>query len=373
MKINLRITKSLSPILILAAILLLLSGCDTTFSIFQTISQEKKQTGADLFLNTTVRAMGEDGTNYYALLSKVFYRSSGSATATWNLLSVGGTSDYFASGLASNGGTLYVAKSDPNNVLDDIYSTTNQGTTWTAMGAKADLGSGESVDWLVCANAVLFVAAHDSSMNYTLYYYDTVSTSFQSTGVTSSGDNLLRNVLYDGTGGKYWALTASDAYVGASPTTMAKDSTPTLSLGLLGIATDGAGRVIVTRSDGKAYSYNGVWSIVTIKDSTALGPAFLLSKGGTRILVGKGVSSYGYMEYDATASKLYENGSNYISTASSIYYGAMLNKKLIGFWQPSADPNVLFALLASGGTDSYALYRNDYDVATSKWSGWTAE
>ncbi len=374
-------TNMLASAVIFAISVLLLSGCDNTFSIFQTISQEKKQTGADLFLNTQVRAMANDDTNYYALLAQVFYR--GKNSTTWNVLPVNGASTYFASGLASDSaGTVYVAKSDANNVLDDIYSTTDRGTTWSAMGAKNDLGSGLSVDWLACANDVLFVAAHDTSMNYTLYYYDTGTTSFKSTLVTSSGDTVLRGVVYDGstTTPMYWAITATDAYSGTGPGTMAKDTTsgtPSLSIGLLGIATDGAGRVLVTRSDGYAYSYSsgGGWTNFQVKASTKLGPAFFLKKptGSERILVGKGVASYGYMEYNETGPATNDAGSNYVTTSSSIYYSAMLNKTVLGFWQPSSNPNVLFALLASGGTDSYAFYRNDYDVATSKWTGWTAE
>jgi len=363
---------------IFAVAILFLAGCDNTFSVFQTISQEKKQTGADLFLNTQVRAMASDSSNYYALLAQVYYRDK--TTAAWNALPVNGASLYLASGLASDSsGTVYVAKSDSNNVLDDIYSTTDKGSTWTAMGAVADLGSGMSVDWIKCANDVLFVAAHDTSMNYTLYYYDTSSTAFAATGVTGSGDTILKDVVYDGTG-LYWAITATDAYSGAIPGAMTKDATsgtPSSSLGLVGLASDGAGRVLVTRSDGNAYSYSsGAWASFQVKASTKLGPAFFLTKptSSERILVAKkGIASYGYMEYNETGPATNDAGSNYVTTSSSIYYGAMLNKTVLGFWQPSSDPNVLFALLASGGTDSYALYRNDFDVATSKWSGWTAE
>ena len=132
----------------------------------------------------------------------------------------------------------------------------------------------------------------------------------------------------------------------------------------------------MTRSDGYAYSYSsGVWSNFQVKASTKLGPAFFVTQpvGSERILVAKGVASYGYMEYNETGPATNDAGSNYVTTSSSIYYGAMLNKTVLGFWQPSDSANVLFVLLGSGGTDSYALYRNKFDVATSKWSGWTAE
>jgi hypothetical protein len=55
----------------------------------------------------------------------------------------------------------------------------------------------------------------------------------------------------------------------------------------------------------------------------------------------------------------------------------MLSKEVQAFWQPvteyDATKKTLFILLASGSTDSYALYRNDYTISTGSWSGWTAE
>lgn len=369
--------KMMASAAIFAVSMLLLTGCDNTFSIFKTISQEKKQIGADLFLNAEVRAMADDSTNYYVLLAQVYYRPNSGSSTTWEPLKVNSSSDYFASGLASDGTNVYVAKSDRNNVLDDIYVRVDQGSNWTAMGAKADLesalGSGASVDWIKCSNGILFVEAHDTSLKYALFYY--ASSSFKSTGVTGISNDPLKDVVYDGTT-QYWTISTSNVYTG-TPGSMAIDSSsgnPSLSGGLMGITTDGAGRVLVTRSDGLAYSnVSGAWSNSAIKSSTKLGPAFFLSTGGSRILIGKGISTYGYMEYDESGPTLYESGNSYLTTSSSIYYGSMLSRILIGFWQPSSNPNVLFALLAAGGTDSYSLYRNDFDATTSKWSGWTAE
>jgi len=113
--------------------------------------------------------MADDGANYYALLSKVVWRPK--SGGSWNVLAIADSTDYFASGLAGDGGNIYVAKASGNNVLEDIYITNNSGTSWTAMGAATAVSSGgigtdAFVDWLKCANGILFVAVHDSSGKY---------------------------------------------------------------------------------------------------------------------------------------------------------------------------------------------------------------
>jgi len=355
-------------------LLVLFAGCDNSFSIFKSISQETKQVGADLFKNVTVRAMANDTTNYYALLGRVVWRPI-DGSASWNVLSVNGSTDYFAAGLASDGANVYVAKANSNNVLEGVYKTIDSGSTWTAMNAAALIGSSAAVDWLKCVNGTLFVAFHASG-TYSLYYYD--GTIFKSTGIANISHPLI-DIVWDGS--EYWAISDSAAYHGAAGA-MTEDTAPALAQGLIGLATDSAGRVLISRSDGLVYSLqSGAWTPpITIKASTKLGPLFLLTQpaASQRILVGKGVSSYGYYEYDeAGTGSLKENGSSYISTSSSVYMSTMLSKRIIGFWQPSNDANILYAMLAAGGTDSYALYKNIFDPAANAgagaWGGWTAE
>lgn len=353
-------------------ILLTLWGCDNTFSIFKTISEEEKQIGADLFENTIVRTMADDSSNYYALLAKVVWRAK--SGDTWNVLSVHDSTDYFASGLAGDGTNIYVAKADSDNILDDIYTTSDSGANWTAMGAVADIGSDVFVDWLKCANGVLFVAVHDSSSTpkYSLYYYN--GSSFVTAGAAVSGlsNEPFIDIVYDGSSA-YWAISDTKVYQGTTPGALTENSTPTSDHYLLGIATDGAGRIIVSARNGKLYDYeSGAWQdSITVKSSTKLGPVFFLTQPASRILVGKGISTYGYMEYDESSSTTHQNGSSFQTTSSSVYYTTMLSKQVLGFWQPTGDSNTLFVLLASGSTDSYALYRNDY--SSGAWSGWTAE
>ncbi|HCX96681.1 hypothetical protein SPIROBIBN47_100026 [uncultured spirochete] len=354
-------------------LLVLFAGCDNSFSIFKSISQETKQVGVDLFKNVTVRAMANDAANYYALLGQVVWRPI-DGSASWNVLSVNGSTDYFAAGLASDGAKVYVAKANSNNVLVDVYKTIDSGATWTAMNAAASIGSSAAVDWLKCANGTLFVAFHASG-TYSLYYYD--GAAFKSAGIANISRPLI-DIVWDGS--EYWAISDSAAYHGSAGA-MTEDTAPALAQGLIGLATDSAGRVLISRSDGLVYSLqSGAWTQITIKASTKLGPLFLLTQPAATktIMVGKGIATYGYYEYDETGTgSLKENGSNYISTSSSVYLSTMLSKHVIGFWQPSNDANILYVMLAAGGTDSYALYKNIFDptanAGAGAWSGWTAE
>ncbi|MFZ5860447.1 MAG: hypothetical protein ACOYVH_06890 [Spirochaetota bacterium] len=354
-------------------LLVLFAGCDNSFSIFKSISQETKQVGVDLFKNVTVRAMANDAANYYALLGQVVWRPI-DGSASWNVLSVNGSTDYFAAGLASDGAKVYVAKANSNNVLEDVYKTIDSGATWTAMNAAASIGSSAAVDWLKCANGTLFVAFHASG-TYSLYYYD--GAAFKSAGIANISRPLI-DIVWDGS--EYWAISDSAAYHGAAGA-MTEDTAPALAQGLIGLATDSAGRVLISRSDGLVYSLqSGAWTQITIKASTKLGPLFLLTQPAATktIMVSKGIATYGYYEYDETGTgSLKENGSSYVSTTSSVYLSTMLSKHVIGFWQPSNDANILYVMLAAGGTDSYALYKNTFDPAANAgagaWSGWTAE
>ena len=370
-------------------IILTISSCDNTFSIFQSIGQEKKQLGAELFKAATVRAMGSDGTNYYALMSKVVYKPI--AGSSWQVLPlpVGDDTenkdiDYFAPGLASDGSTIFVAKADSNNNLKDIYSSSDSGISWTAMDAKKDIdtaiGSDIKVDWLKCENKTLFVAVHGSA-GYSLFYYDVASTSFKNAfdSTISSLSEPLVDIVWDGLSSPatYWLISSSKVYSGAEGS-IAEDTSaannPALSNGLVGIASDGAGRILVSRSDGIIYSYSsGSWTNFTAKSSTALGPLILLNQPSTskRILVARGASTLGYMEYDEASPAIYENGKDFVSTSQSIYNSTVRAKQVEGFWQPASDPNTLFILLATGTEGSYSLYRNTYSEGA--WGGWIAE
>jgi len=362
--------------------ILILGGCDNTLGVFSSIAGEKKQTGVDLFNNTIVHAMAEDGSHYYALLGKVAYRPK-DGSAGWEILAVGGSTNYFSPGIASDGTTLYVAKANAGNILEDIYKSTNAGSAgaaWTGLNAAAAL-SAHTVQWLRCVNGWLFVAVKKESDNsYSLFYFD--GANFVSAGpALASLSSPLLDVAWDGS--EYWAISTSKVFHGAAGN-LAEESAPALADGILGIAADeDTGRVIISRSDGKLYDNgSGSWSSVEVKAGTALGPVFILKTPAAttqRLLFGKGVSAYGYMEmaYANPLDKntLKENGTDYISTTKSVYLSTAAGKRLVGFWQSGTGE--LFMMLAAGGTSSYALYRNTFDPSANNgaggWSGWTAE
>ncbi len=385
-----KLQRSACAICMTAALLsfMLLGGCDNTLGIFSSIAGEKAQTGADLFKDVTVHAMAEDATHYFALLAKVVYRPI-DKSAGWETLAINGSTDYYAPGLASDGTTIYVAKANANNVLEDIYKSTNAGSAsaaWTSMNATASLPSNiYSIQWLRCANDTLFVAVRIlSNGTYALFYHD--GSTFTSAGpAVSALTRPLIDVVWNGS--EYWVISDSAVFHGTAGS-IAEDTTPGLASGILGIAADPSdGRVLISRSDGTIYDYSsGSWNSVTIKTSIALGPLFILNTPAVtppapRLLIGRSVSAYGYMElqYAAplNASTLKENGTDYLSATKSVYLSTAAGKRLVGFWQSSSGSRELFMMIAAGGTSSYALYRNACDASANNgagsWSGWTAE
>lgn len=378
-----RWTFDFSALLATAVILsiLVLAGCDNTLGVFSSIAEEKKQAGIDLFNNTIVHAMAEDRSHYFALLAKVVSRPKDKSSG-WEVLAVNGSTDYFSPGLASDGTTLYVAKANADNVLEDIYKSTNAGNAgavWTGLNAAADLDPDTySVQWLRCANGTLFVAVRKKTdSSYSLFYYNGTNFASAGTAVASLSSPLL-DVAWDGS--EYWAISTGKVFHGSAGN-LAEESAPALADGILGIAAD-TSRVIISRSDGKLYDNgSGSWSSVEVKTSTALGPLFILKTpaAAQRLLIGKGISTYGYMEmaYESLLNKntLKENGADYISATASVYLSTAAGKRLVGFWQ--SDTGDLFMMLAAGGTSSYALYSNTFDPSANNgaggWSGWTAE
>lgn len=84
-------------------------SCDNTFHVFDDIQTEVRQVGTDIFKNATVKALGDDGTNYYAAMAKIWYRPM--AGGDWKVLPIAGDSDYYSYSLVSNptGAVIYVA------------------------------------------------------------------------------------------------------------------------------------------------------------------------------------------------------------------------------------------------------------------------
>ena len=163
-------------LLAVGAATLILAACDNSYGVLHEIQTEKAQIGTDVFKNSTVKALGVDGTNYYAAMAKVYTRTIGGNT--WSVLSIDGNSDYYCSGFVSSGaGSIFVATANTvSGAATGIYTTANSGTSWTRMDSSEF--TSKIVDALFYANGTLFVTAHtetESAATYALYYWNGIS------------------------------------------------------------------------------------------------------------------------------------------------------------------------------------------------------
>ena len=408
--------KNKFPSLITLGILIVLSAtlslsCNNSFGVFHEIQTEKPQEGTDTFVKGSVKALAEDDTNYYAAMSKIFYRpkhtdgsssTDGTVLKTWKLLKVNGESDYFCSGMVSDGaGTLYVASSAKDSgILNGIYSTIDAGANWTNLiTGSDDTFSNSYVDTLFFAGDHLFVSAH--SINpagddlYALYYYD--GTSFKLAGSAMAGlPYCITDLAYDGS--NYWAMNKEKVFVGDDSTgviAMAPDTTsgtPQANADrlLCGLFVDSSNRIHVTTCDDYLFTYvSNAWTSRSISESGShsssirLGKIIEITKGPSdkklpRLLIANtsSTTSYGYYEYpyeDSSTTIQAVAGANGIVAGGSSTYNSTVRGKPVNVFYVSQDKTVLFVGLSSNDSSSYSLYSSTYSSAEGKWSGWSAE
>jgi len=360
-----------------AAAVLALASCDNTYGVFHEIQTETSQVGTDIFKNATVKAIGEDGLNYYAAMAKVYVRAV--TGDTWSVLPVSGDSAYYCAGFASDGaGSIYVAAAgtDDATALKGIYSTADSGATWTRLDGGEF--AAKVVDTLFYANATLFAAAHtdaETGATFDLYYYD--GADFVTAGLVGL-DDPVTGLVWDGS--SYWAMSLGTLYTGAAPAGFAADATggpPASGETLRGLAVDSSGNVLITTDEGLLYTYNGAaWTSDVIASGVTLGilaeAPVDASASAYRLLIAKHNSSNGYYEYDAsTGDPLAGNDSDavYVPTASS-YTTTIYSKPVMAIYFSAAHDTILIGMAAQG-TGTYALYSNT--VSGADWSGWTAE
>jgi hypothetical protein len=364
---------------------LLLGACDNTFGVFNEIQSEKLQEGTDIFLNKVVKAVGDDGTNYYAAMAKLYYRpvSGGS----WKVMPVNGDSDYYCAGFAAGAGVLYVATADSSSATatKGVFTSTDSGSTWTRLDDGDEFKS-QVIDAIFLAGGSLYVASHTGDENasqYDLDTYDTGTSAFVAAGIADS-DTAVTAVVREGAGsGAWWAITADHVYTSATQAGFAIDAaasgpavdgrTPR------GLAADHLGRILVTTGEGYLYTRSGgTWSKVLLDDEVPQGIVFEapLDSGsppaGYRILVAKHDATYGYYEFTAGGTVPLEgNDDNAVyAPTPSAYTTAVYMKPVIAFHYSQANGK-MFIGLAAQGRDSYALYSNSF--SGGEWSGWTAE
>lgn len=384
MKLNRRTIAALA--LLAAAASLTLAGCDNTYGVFHEIQTETKQVGTDIYLNATVKGLGEDASSYYAVMSKIYTRAK--TGDTWTVLPVNSDSSYYCAGFVSDGASaIYAAVTDSasTSALKGIYTSANAGTSWTELDATG-LGS-SIVDSLFLANGTLFVAAHtetEVASTYALYYWD--GSNFVAAGL-SSLNRPVTAVAYAQS--SYWAI-GSDAtdtdddhvgrlYTGAALGTFAADaaaSTPSGAEIIDNLAVNAAGNLLVTTADGDLYTWDGsAWSTAVVAADIKLGALAQVPKvpAGTDycLIVPKHDSTYGYYEYES--SKRYGNASDAVFVPTSSNYTTAIYEKPVLAIHYSEDADTILVAMAAQGTDGYALYSNTYSTADSAWGGWTAE
>jgi len=394
--------KTITALSILLASLTIAS-CDNSYGVFSEVQTEKAHVGTTIFKNSTVKSLGEDGLNYYAVMSKVYSTKSDPATfatGSWTVLPINGLSAYYVAGFATDAtsGKIYAATMDAVlSTFNGIYASGDSGSTWTEIPSTAiGVSPTVSVDALYWAGDTLFALAHDqTAATYRLYYSNGLA-AFATTTISYSGTDTFPNMLpiiaVVKAGSTYWALTQTRIYSGASPSTLAFDATASTPTGtiptgtsgsvLCSIAVNSANSVLVTRFDGYLYTLtSGVWTSAVVITGSKLGvlaevpttPPTLTDK---RLILAKDTnlsgSSGGYCEWNAlTSTEVAGNDSLAIfSPTSSGYTTTIYNKPVQSIYYSSTNKTILIGLAAQG-SDSYALYSNTYSGGA--WSGWTAE
>lgn len=352
-------------------------SCDNTFGVFQSIQTEKKQTGTDVFLNANVKAVTEDGSNFYAAMAKIYFRPKVGSTG-WNLLSVNNSTNYFCNGIAGDGtSTVYAAiSSSTDNSFLGIFKSTDGGSSWTAV-TSTNL-SGLAIDGMWLVNGALFVAAHGSPAenNYKLYYDDGSGFALAGAGLGGLASGVL-SVAFDGT--SYWAAASSALYKGltGSMTEEASAGSPKAETKTIGgiCADTAAGKVFVTTADGLLYAHQtGAWTKATVKTSLTLGPIAMPGNPSTDYLIIAKSDAYdGYSEFKPSDSTYTEGKDGILVNATASLYASTVYGKPVNSFYGSKDGKSFFIALSAQGTSTYGLYRTDFDSGTGKWSGWTAE
>lgn len=366
----------LAPALLAA----LLGACDNSFGVLADIQTEVAQVGTDLFKNGIVKALGEDGSNYYAIMSKIYSRSF--AGDSWSVLSVNGTTDYFTAGFASDkaSGKIFAASLNPSSsALLGIYGSSDSGSTWTAIDSSAL--AADTVSALFWAGDSLFALGHDeASLNYNLYWSDGASAFALCAGMSDLSYPVIGAAK---AGASYWAATQAKLYAGATPGAFAEDasvSTPSGGDEICGLAVDSAGAALVSNSEGLVFtlaSGSGTWTSAEVLDGIELGPMVEVpaappALGSLRLIVAKNNSTYGYCEWEAASSTetAATDDAAIFSPSSSGYTTTVYNKPVRALHYSSANSTILIGLAAQG-SETYALYSNTYSGGA--WSGWTAE
>ncbi|HEY9054285.1 MAG TPA: hypothetical protein VIO60_05645 [Rectinemataceae bacterium] len=356
----------------------IMSSCDNSFGVLADIQTETAQIGTDLFKNGIVKALGEDGSNYYAVMAKIYYRSF--AGESWAVLPVNGSADYIAAGFASDqaSGKIFAAILDASSsALLGVYGSANAGSSWTEIDSSAI--SGKTINALFWAGDSLFALGNDeAAKTYSLFHSDGSSAFTACAGLSGLANPVIGAVK---AGSSYWVATSAKLFAGAAPGTFVEDATASTPSGgdeIRGLAVDSSGAVLVSNSKGFVFTLaSGTWTSAEVLDGIKLGPLVEVptappATASLRLIIGKNNSTYGYCEWEAATSTqtAATDDAAIFSPNSSSYTTTVYNKPLLSIHYSSANSTILVGLAAQGSS-SYALYSNRYSGGA--WAGWTAE
>ena len=405
-------------LLALAALLaaLLITSCNNSFGVFDSVRKDVAQSTSSDFKQTTVVNFSQFSSYYFAVMSAVYSRPVGGGS--WRSVSLPGVGTaYSCTGIASDGSAIYISatSNDTTKPTSNIYKSVD-GTSWTPYGTSGIplVVSGDEYDqidgiWLangrLYAQMQYFKTTGTTATPYTGYtmYYDSGSGSFlastavlpSSTSATSDNPAPFMGVIYSG--GDYYCAKGSTIYANTSPDFGSLTAlTPlTASAQVLGmkasLATSGE---LLAWTSSKIYAWAPGGSLNSVS-APSLSTENVISdlqevpvSGGYHLLVGTGTGdvSYtanGYWESNNTSFTDYSSYSGYVAGSSgtvavsgnnSSFDTLFASKPVTKFYYDSAASRLFGCIAASGlTTSSYGLV-STYNISGS-WNpdGWSAE
>jgi len=418
-------------LLALAALLaaLLITSCNNSFGVFDSVRKDVAQSTSSDFKETTVVDFAQTTNNYFAVMSAVYSRPVGGGS--WRSVSLPGVGTaYSCTGIASDGGSnIYISatSNDTTKPTSNIYRSPDGGSTWTTYyaGGMNLVVSGDEYDqidgiWLAGPSGSQTLYAQkeyfkttgttaDPDTGYALYV-DNGSGSFTAIGTvgndgaaSSSHPPRFTDVAY-ATGPHYYCAKGSTVYdSGASSFAGASSSAaPDTVLGMKE-SISMAGTIL-------AWTASNIYRLPTgftsISSNLGLSTDNVISDvqevpvtGGWHLLVGTGTDGVSYTANGYRESGTSTDGSSYdsfvagssgtvaVSGNNSSFDTLFASKPVTKFYLDSSStpaPSAtwrLFACIAASGltTSSYGLVATTASTADSgtTWAwypdGWSAE
>jgi hypothetical protein len=363
----------------------LLTACNNSYGIMQSIQAESKVTGSSVFKTVAVADVLSDGTSYYARIAKIYTRLV--AGSPWKLLTIGSAGigiDYSATAMAGNGSQVFVATQNSNDKFTGVQVLT--GSTWTAIDTS-QIGNDTSVvvDGLWCAGSYVFAQAHkyigtipSIQDTYALYYSDGVA-AFQQVALGSQTHHFAGVAFANSL---YWYANDTRVLNTSAPTVAPTDVTgsPLGSVSIYDIKPNaGATQVYVGASNGYIYVSSGAasWSATPILVRTDFPITNVLEfKYGTTtaLLAGMGTftgaTSPGYYE-GLNAGSMVIGSAGQITHDESNYSITIADKPVNKLFWDAANTRLFACANDSGNTSGSGLYSNFFDG--SSWTGWNSE